>query len=83
MANICVPDNQNDNGETNMSPKGIAGVALLIGGIILLYFGYNATESVTEEVTEAVTGRYSDETMYYLIGGAIAGIVGILMLVRK
>ena len=66
-----------------MSPKGIAGVALLIGGLILLYFGYNASETITEGVTEAVTGRYSDETMYYLIGGAIAAIVGILMLIRK
>lgn len=66
-----------------MSPKGIAGVALLIGGLILLYFGYNASETITEGVTEAVTGRYSDETMYYLVGGAIAAIVGVLMLIRK
>ena len=66
-----------------MNPKSIAGVALLAGGLILLFFGFNASESVTEEVTEAVTGRFSDETMYYLIGGAIAAIVGLLMLVRK
>lgn len=66
-----------------MNQKAIQGVVLLVGGLILLYFGYNATESVTEGVTEAVTGRYSDETMYYLVGGAVASIVGLVMLVRK
>ena len=66
-----------------MNQKALLGIALLVGGLILLYFGYNASESITEGVTEAVTGRYSDETMYYLIGGAVASIVGLVMLVRK
>ena len=66
-----------------MNQKALLGIALLVGGLILLYFGYNASESLTEGVTEAVTGRYSDETMYYLIGGAVASIVGLALLVRK
>lgn len=66
-----------------MNQKALLGIALLVVGLILLYFGYNASESITEGVTEAVTGRYSDETMYYLIGGAVASIVGLVMLVRK
>ena len=66
-----------------MNQKALLGIALLVGGLILLYFGYNASESITEGVTEAVTGRYSDETMYYLIGGAVASIVGLAMLVKK
>lgn len=66
-----------------MNQKALLGIALLAGGLILLYFGYNASESVAEGVTEAVTGRYSDETMFYLIGGAVAAIVGLVMLVRK
>lgn len=66
-----------------MNPKALLGVALLVGGLILLYFGYNASESVTEGVTEAVTGSYSDKTMYFLIGGAVAAVVGLVMLVRK
>ena len=66
-----------------MNPKALLGVALLVGGLILLYFGYNASESVTEGVTEAVTGSYSDKTMYFLVGGAVAAVVGLVMLVRK
>lgn len=66
-----------------MNPKALLGVALLVGGLILLYFGYNASESITEGVTEAVTGSYSDKTMYFLVGGAVASVVGLVMLVRK
>jgi hypothetical protein len=66
-----------------MNPKALLGVALLVGGLILLYFGYNASESITEGVTEAVTGSYSDKTMYFLVGGAVAAVVGLVMLVRK
>jgi myosin-crossreactive antigen len=55
----------------------------LVIGVIALYFGFNATNAPMEEVTEAFTGQYSDQTMVYLIGGAIAGIAGLVMLFRK
>ena len=63
-----------------MSGSRIIGVALLVVGAILLYFGLNATESVGEQVVEGVTGKFTDGTMWYLIGGAAAGIVGLVML---
>ena len=63
-----------------MSGTKIAGIALLVLGAILLYFGLNATDSVGEQVVEGVTGRYTDETMWYLIGGGIAGVVGLVLL---
>jgi hypothetical protein len=52
-------------------------------GVILLYFGYNASESPTGEITEALTGRFDDETMFYFIGGAVAVVIGGVMLFRK
>ncbi len=58
----------------------IVGIALLIGGLILLYMGWNASESLTEEVHEAVTGRFTDDTTFLLIGGGIAAAVGVVML---
>ena len=64
-----------------MNQKTITGVALLAVGLILLYFGYNASESITEGVTEAVTGRYTDKTMYYLIGGAVSSVIGLVILI--
>ncbi len=59
------------------------GIGLLALGAVLLYFGFNATESVAEEIGEAFTGRYSDETMMYLIGGGVAAVAGVFMLLRK
>ncbi|MDX1481978.1 MAG: DUF3185 family protein [Woeseiaceae bacterium] len=66
-----------------MNQKSMAGIALLIVGLVLLYFGYNASQSPAEELSEALTGRFSDDTMFYLIGGAIAGVLGAVMLFRK
>ena len=66
-----------------MKQNKMIGIVLLVVAAIALYFGFNATSSPMEEVTEAFTGRYSGETMLYLIGGAVAGIAGIVMLLRK
>ena len=63
--------------------KKLIGIALLVIGGILLFVGYNATEAPAEELAEAFTGRYSDETMMYLIGGAVAAVLGLVMLFRK
>ena len=35
-----------------MNHKALLGIALLVGGLILLYFGYTASESVTEGVSQ-------------------------------
>lgn len=59
----------------------IIGIILLVAGIILLYFGWQSSESVGEQALETFTGRYSDETMWYLIGGAAAVIGGLLLAV--
>lgn len=65
-----------------MKPIQLLGIALIAGAAILLYFGINAARSPVEEIGEALTGRYSDETMTYLIGGGVAGIVGLFLLLR-
>lgn len=66
-----------------MNQKKLIGIALLVIGVILLLFGFNATESVGEELTETFTGNYSDQTMMYLIGGAVAAVIGAVMLLKK
>jgi drug/metabolite transporter (DMT)-like permease len=53
----------------------IIGLVLLAVGVTLLIFGYNASQSFGEKVVEGFTGRFTDQTMAYLIGG-IAAIVG-------
>ncbi len=57
------------------------GLVLMVLGGVLLYFGYQSTESFREQLVEGLTGRYSDETMRYLIGGAAAAAVGLVLLI--
>jgi len=64
-----------------MNGPRILGLVLLAIGILLLIFGYNASQAVTEEVRETLTGRFSDTTMWYLIGGAAGTVAGIGLLV--
>ena len=66
-----------------MNQNKMLGIVLLVIGAIALYFGFNSTNAPMEEVTEAFTGKYSDQTMLYLIGGAVAGVAGLVMLIRK
>ncbi|MDR9426286.1 MAG: DUF3185 family protein [Marinobacter sp.] len=59
-----------------MASSKLVGIVLLVVGIGLLYFGYQSTQSVGGQVTETLTGRFTDETMWYLIGGAAAAAAG-------
>lgn len=63
-----------------MSSNTFIGIALLVGGAIALYFGLTATDSLSERVVEGVTGRYTDGTMWYLIGGAVAAVGGLALI---
>ncbi len=67
-----------------MGSTKLIGLVLLVIGIALLFFGYQSTQSVGDQITETLTGRFTDETMWYLIGGAAAVVAGgFLALVKK
>ena len=66
-----------------MSQNKIIAVVLLVAGVVALIFGINAANAPMEEMSEALTGQYSDRTMIYLIGGAAAAVAGFVMLRRK
>jgi uncharacterized membrane protein HdeD (DUF308 family) len=55
------------------------GIALIVVGAILLYFGYEASQSITEDVSRELTGRFSDDTTWYFIGGGAAIVLGLLL----
>lgn len=62
-----------------MTPQRIAGIVLLVLGVVLLIFGLNSSNSVVDQVSEGVTGRYTDTTMWYIIGGIVLGLVGLVL----
>jgi hypothetical protein len=59
------------------------GVVLLVVGVLLLFFGWQSSESVGDQISETLTGRFTDETMWYLIGGAAAVVAGAFLALVK
>lgn len=64
-----------------MSATKLAALVLIVVGGVLLYFGYSASQSALESVTETVTGRFTDQTTLYLVGGAACAVVGVALLI--
>ncbi|RUO63878.1 Protein of unknown function [Pseudidiomarina planktonica] len=60
----------------------IIGIALLVAGVILLYFGWEAYNSAASQATEMMTGQPTDNSMWFLIAGAVAVIIGLFGLIR-
>ena len=65
-----------------MLNKGIF-IALLTGGIVLIIYGINASNSFGSEVSRFFTGSPTDKTVWLLIGGAVAAIIGLFGLFRR
>lgn len=60
--------------------KRILAIVLLVVGAILLFFAYQSSQSLGDQVSEAVTGRFTDSTIWFLILGAAAAVAGIGLL---
>ncbi|MCP3100856.1 DUF3185 family protein [Myxococcus sp. K15C18031901] len=57
----------------------LVGVMLAVAGGVLLWSGLNARESLAERASHALTGRYTDRTTQYLVGGGAALAGGVLL----
>jgi hypothetical protein len=55
------------------------GLALLAVGIGLIIYGARASDSVSSSVSRFFTGNPTDKTVWYLLGGVAAAIVGAVM----
>jgi uncharacterized membrane protein YidH (DUF202 family) len=52
-------------------------IALIVGGIALLYFGGQAFNSVSSEVSRVFTGSPTNKAIMLIVGGVIATIAGL------
>jgi hypothetical protein len=68
------------NQESVMNSQGIFGGVLLVVGVALLIVGMNSSHSVADQVSNTFSGRFTQDTMWYIIGGIAAGVLGLLML---
>ncbi len=62
-----------------MPPQRIGGIVLLVAGVVLLMIGLNASDSFADRWSNFFTGHYTDETVWFMIGGAGLAIAGLVM----
>lgn len=59
-----------------MSPQRILGIALLVVGVVLLVIGMNSSHSMADQLSNTFTGRFTDNTTWYIVGGIVLAITG-------
>jgi LPXTG-motif cell wall-anchored protein len=57
----------------------ILGAVALVIGLALMGLAYHASNAPMEQVSNAITGRFTDQTMWYLILGIAAAVGGVLL----
>lgn len=57
----------------------IVGLAIFAVGIVLLILGFNASHSFGSDVSRFFTGNPTDKSVWLLVGGAAAVVVGLLV----
>ena len=62
-----------------MNLQRIVGVVLLLVGMILLSVGMNASHSLADQVSNTFTGRFTQATTWYIVGGIASALLGLLM----
>jgi len=58
-------------------------IALLVGGVVLMILGINATNSFGSDVSRFFTGSPTDKAIWMLIGGTVASVVGLVWTLRS
>jgi hypothetical protein len=53
----------------------VLGIVILIVGLVVFGFGISPSQAITEQTIEAISGRNTYTTMWYVVGG-ITMIVG-------
>ena len=53
-------------------------LALIAGGIVLLYFGGQSFHSLSNDVSRAFTGAPTNKTIWLIAGGVAATLAGLI-----
>ena len=62
-----------------MNLQRIVGVVLVVVGVILLSVGINASHSLADQVSNTFTGRFTQATTWYVVGGIASALLGVLI----
>lgn len=67
----------------NMGQAKIIGIALVVIGLGLAFWGYQQSGSLGSQVSQAFTGSAGNKVMTLYIGGAVSFVVGLYLLMKK
>jgi NO-binding membrane sensor protein with MHYT domain len=65
----------------NVVTKAVS-LVLLVGGVLLIIFGFMAATSLTSDISRFFTGSPTDKSIWMLMGGVVASAVGVVGLLR-
>lgn len=57
-------------------------LALLVGGVVLIIWGISASDSIGSSFSRIFTGAPTDRTIWLLLGGILAAVIGFLGVMR-
>ncbi len=66
-----------------MGQKKMIGIALVVLGLGLGFWGYKESGGFGSQVSKAFTGSATDKVMTLYIGGAVSLVVGLYLLMKK
>ncbi len=66
-----------------MSMQRVVGIIVLAGGIVLIVLGVTASRSLGDQASRFFTGHLTENTLWYLIGGVVAAVAGLVMLLGR
>ena len=66
-----------------MNTQRIVGLVLLVLGVFLFVTGMNSSHSAADQISNAFTGRFTDNTQWYIVGGIVSGVAGLSMLLIR
>jgi hypothetical protein len=58
------------------------GLALIVIGVGLAYWGYQISETLASQLSHTISGTLSNEVMLRYIGAAACGVAGLFLSVR-
>lgn len=61
----------------------IIAVILMVLGVALAVWGFQLSDSIGSEVSEAITGTEPDKVIMYYIAGAVSFVVGLYLYIKK
>ncbi|MGD8407077.1 MAG: DUF3185 family protein [Thiohalophilus sp.] len=67
----------------SISNSTILGLILIVIGIGLAIWGYQISQSIGSQITEALTGAERDKVMMFYIGGAASFVVGLYLTIKR